>query len=123
MSLWKNLVIGLNDKDEKMWELNRLREKWYDPRIYNNLNIYLFQFTDSIKRLEQVAQHMNEMIRQHENSCKLIEISTWLGKNYHGTLVEPGRYFIKGDTVLKVSQSMRVLSKYFSVCSTYLYCF
>ncbi|ODM97662.1 putative protein tag-52, partial [Orchesella cincta] len=60
---------------------------------------------DSIKRLDQVAQHMNEMIRQHENSCKLIEISTWIGKNYHGTLVEPGRYFIKSGSVLKVPSS------------------
>lgn len=70
---------------------------------------------------------MNEMIRQHENSCKLLEINTWMGKFitlliplfhlhlcihlkkthrigkfYHGNLVEPGRNFIKAGSVLKV---------------------
>lgn len=84
--------------------------------LYLSKHLPFSKFTDSIKRLEQVAQHMNEMIRQHENSCKLIEISTWLGKNYHGTLVEPGRYFIKGDTVLKVSQTMMTVIFIYSEC-------
>lgn len=46
---------------------------------------------------------MNEMIRQHENSCKLLEINVWMGKFYHGNLVEPGRHFIKAGSVLKVN--------------------
>lgn len=63
--------------------------------------------TESIRNLDQVALHMNEMIRQHENSCKLIELNGWLGKNYHGNLIEPGRYFVKSGTVLKVNIKMK----------------
>jgi hypothetical protein len=60
-------------------------------------------FLESIKNMDQVAHHMNEMIRQHENSCKLVELNVWMGKNYCGNLVEPGRYFVKAGTVLKVN--------------------
>lgn len=58
---------------------------------------------ESIKGLSEVASHLNERVRQHENSYKLLEINTWMGKYYHGNLVEPGRYFIKAETVLKVT--------------------
>jgi hypothetical protein len=66
---------------------------------------------------------MNEMIRQHENSCKLLEINLWMGKFYHGNLVEPGRQFIKAGSVLKVNRTelqTYMCFPYYSLCNIYL---
>ena len=65
--------------------------------------IYIKNLVNAITLIEQVATHINEAIRDHENFRKLLEIQKrFCSKTTPNILIVPFRRFIKEGKLYKV---------------------
>lgn len=103
------------------------------PIAYRNLKIHICILfcsalnvcfdTDSLKKVEVAAQHINTLVEEQENTQRLLELQRSLINGYP-SIIRPSRKLIKDGVLMKMSQSgTKSHRRYFVLCNDILmYC-
>ena len=63
--------------------------------------MYMYMFAEAAKQVAEIAHHINEHVRQHENFQKMLTIQNSFDSSAPNILA-PGREFVKEGKLSKV---------------------
>ena len=67
--------------------------------LYTTYHIF---FLGAVQQLEAIASHINEQVRQQENSIRMLSIQNSLTGKFVPGILAPGRRFIREGRLMKV---------------------